>query len=286
MKYYYYAHTGHRIGLDRFRRAAAILPYLDQEVTLLTSDFRVASILRDYHIKKNIGLDVVRNIPQVAHNGDKIIFDSDEFNEFMLEDMQNFFSTFIRVSDKVDETLHESEYLINPYIKDKKVLNEIIVDPSYFKNYEKNKKIGFFFGDDDYEEDLLKIAPSLKKFNFDLLLGFYWFLEYEDKLSTHFNNLIESEDYQDFISTYETIISSSPQAILDALASGSKVIYIQRDDYPKDFLQLFKELNIPTLTTFDQKLLEEAIELSKTNKYHKLPQNHQKIISFINSALI
>ena len=285
MKYYYYAHTGHRIGLDRFRRAAAILPYLDQEVILLTSDFRVASILRDYNIKKNIGLDVVRNIPQVAHHGDKIIFDSDEFNEFMLEDMQKFFSTFIRVSDKENDTLHEMEYLINPYIKDEKVLNEIIVDPRYYKSYEKNGRIGFFFGDDDYEEDLLKIAPSLKKFNFDLLLGFYWFLEYEDKLSTHFNNLVESEEYEDFISSYETIVSSSPQAILDALASRSKVIYIQREDYPKDFLKLFNELNIPTLQSYNQKLLEEAIEKSKTVKYHKLPQNHQKIISFINSTL-
>ncbi len=286
MKYYYYAHTGHRIGLDRFRRAAAILPYLDQELILLTSDFRVASLLKDYNIKKNIGLDVVRNIPQVAHHGDKLIFDSDEFNEFMLDDMQKFFSSFVRVSDKVDDTLREKEYLINPYIKDDKVLNEIIVDPRYFKKYEKTSKLGFFFGDDDYEEDLLKIAPSLAKFDFDLLLGFYWFLDYEDKLSKHFKVLKESEEYEDFVTSYETLVSSSPQAILDALASGTKVIYIQREDYPKDFIKLFKDLNIPVLTSYDKKVLEEAIEKSKSHNYHKLPQNHQKIISFINSILV
>ena len=33
MKTYYYVHTGHRIGLDRFRRAAAALGCLDADIT-------------------------------------------------------------------------------------------------------------------------------------------------------------------------------------------------------------------------------------------------------------
>ena len=66
----------HRIGLDRFRRAAAILNALDDEnITLLCSDFRIAQIARDFGVKNSVGLDVVRNIPQISHHGDQLIFD-------------------------------------------------------------------------------------------------------------------------------------------------------------------------------------------------------------------
>jgi len=55
MKTYYYVHTGHRIGLDRFRRAVAIINSLgDVDITLLCSDFRIAQVARDFGVK-NLG---------------------------------------------------------------------------------------------------------------------------------------------------------------------------------------------------------------------------------------
>jgi len=68
MRTFYYVHTGHRIGLDRFRRATTILRAIgDDSITMLTSDFRIAHISRDFGVSDCVGLDVVRNIPQIAH---------------------------------------------------------------------------------------------------------------------------------------------------------------------------------------------------------------------------
>ena len=94
MRYFYYVHTGHRIGLDRFHRAVAIVNELQKEIdiTLLCSDFRIAAEAKEYGIKRSVGIDLVRNIPQIAQNGDKIIFDSEEINPVLLEDMTQFFS--------------------------------------------------------------------------------------------------------------------------------------------------------------------------------------------------
>jgi len=98
-KTYYYVHTGHRIGLDRFRRGVAILENLDADITLLSSDYRIAQVARDFGIERSVGVDVVRNIPQIAHNGDNLIFDSDEANPLMLEDMQHYFSSFLPIKN-------------------------------------------------------------------------------------------------------------------------------------------------------------------------------------------
>jgi hypothetical protein len=112
MKIYYYAHTGHRIGLDRFRRAVAIINSLDGiDITLLTSDYRIAQVAREFGIDKSVGIDVVRNIPNIAHNGDKIIFDSAEANPIMLDDMREYFSTFIRISDNEHDKIEKNEFL-------------------------------------------------------------------------------------------------------------------------------------------------------------------------------
>ena len=60
-----------------------------------------------------VGIDVVRNIPQIATRGDKIIFDSAEHNPTMLQDMIGFFSTFIRISDDPGDVRHSGEYRNN-----------------------------------------------------------------------------------------------------------------------------------------------------------------------------
>ena len=60
MRIFYYVHTGHRIGLDRFRRAATIIKALgDVDITLLCSDYRIAQIARDFGVKNSVGLDVL-----------------------------------------------------------------------------------------------------------------------------------------------------------------------------------------------------------------------------------
>jgi len=263
MTNYYYVHTGHRIGLDRFRRACTIIRALgDTDITLLCSDFRIAQEARDFGVEKAVGIDVVRNIPQIAFHGDKLVFDSDEANPIMLDDMQKFFSTFIHLEN-----------------------SEIIIDNKYFEPKDKTIKISYFFGDDDYEKDLVKNLDFIKELNPDLLLGFYYFLDYEDELKNEFKNHHEFEDYDDVIQKSQILISASPQAILENLASGGKPIYIQREDYVEDFNTIFKSLNIPIVQNYNKEQLIDIISNINNQKYKKPLQNGNKLIQFIKENL-
>ena len=265
MKTYYYAHTGHRIGLDRFRRAVAILDALDEDITLLTSDYRIAQAARDFGIEKSVGIDVVRNIPQIAHNGDRLLFDSDEANPIMLEDMKQYFSTFIPIKN-----------------------DTIIVEEKFFKakSQEKTVELSYFFGDDDYEKDLEKHFDFIEDLNPHLQLGFYYFLDYEDMLKEKFVNHFEFEEYDEMIMSSKVLITSSPQAVLDTLASGGKPIYFQREDYLQDYIGMFQELNVPVVIKYDKNYLLEILKTISNIKYENIEHKCNKYKSFIKENLI
>ena len=286
MRTFYYVHTGHRIGLDRFRRAATIIRALgDVEITLLCSDFRIAQIARDFGVEKSVGLDVVRNIPQISHHGDKLIFDSEEANPIMLDDMRDYFSTFIRVSDSIEDKKADNELLISPYLNGDEICNAYAIDDVFFQEYEKTVKLSYFFGDDDYEKDLEKNLDFLSGLNPHLQLGFYYFLDYEDMLKDKFPNNFEFEEYDEMITQSEILITSSPQAVLESLASGSKPIYVQREDYTTHFSELFKSLNIPVVENLDIYQVLGIIKTIDNRKYEKPLQNSNKITKFIKENL-
>ena len=286
MKIYYYVHTGHRIGLDRFRRACTIIRSLgDVDITLLCSDFRIASEARHFGVDKAVGIDVVRNIPHIAKHGDKIIFDSDEANPIMLEDMRNYFSTFIRISDKADDAKADGEFLISPYLSGEGICNAVAVDDKYFAKEEKTIELSYFFGDDDYEKDLEKNLDFIKDLEPDLLLGFYYFLDYEDSLKKIFKNYHEFEEYDEVIKKSKILITASPQAVLESLASGGSPIYLQREDYTTDFLELFEALNIPIVKKYEKEHLIDIISSINNNHYSEMEQNGAKIAEFIKENL-
>ncbi len=287
MRTFYYVHTGHRIGLDRFRRAATIIRALgDVDITLLCSDFRIAQIARDFGVEKSVGLDVVRNIPQISHHGDQLIFDSEEANPIMLDDMRSYFSTFIRVSDSAEDTKDDNELLISPYLNGDKICNGYAIDDKFFQEYEKTVKLSYFFGDDDYEKDLEKNIDFLSGLNPHLQLGFYYFLDYEDELKKKFSNFFEFEEYDEMITQSEILITSSPQAVLESLASGSKPIYVQREDYTAHFNELFHSLNVPVVENFDKSQLSVILKTINNRKYETPQQNGNKISKFIKENLI
>jgi len=265
MKTYYYVHTGHRIGLDRFRRAATIIRMLEGvDITLLCSDFRIAQVARDFGVEKSVGIDVVRNIPHIANHADKLLFDSDEANPIMLEDMKKFFYPLLHIEE-----------------------NMPVVDSKYFDvaGKEKTIELAYFFGDDDYSKDLEKNFSFLDGLNPDLLLGFYYFLDYEDMLREKFPSHHETEDYDNVIQNSKVLITASPQAVLENLASGGKPIYIQREDYTDSFQELFKKLNIPILQEYENGQLLTILETIQNHKYYKLEQNNDKITKFIKDTL-
>ena len=290
MQIYYYVHTGHRIGLDRFHRSVTIIRTLqekfeDLEILLLCSDFRIAQEAKSLGIKRAVGIDVVRNIPQIAPNGSKIIFDSDEINPVMHKDMLQYFSKFIRLCDDIECEKQEREAVISPYIEGEGILKAYAIDKKYFGSFEKHYEISLFFGDDDYEEDLLKNIECFKDLNANLLLGYYFFMDYEEKLAPYFNQRFEFEAYDDVVTKSNIFIASSPQAILEALASGSKVVYMHRDDYTDGFIALFESLNIPIIYNFDREKLYTVINSLLSHKYHELINYEEKIVNFLKKEL-
>jgi len=286
MKTFYYVHTGHRIGLDRFRRAATIIRSLgDVDITLLCSDFRIAQVAKDFGVQKSVGLDVVRNIPQIAHNGDQLIFDSEEANPIMLDDMRKYFSTFIRVSDSPDDKKEENELLISPYLEGEGICKAYAVKDSFFTQTPKTIKMTYFFGDDDYEKDLEKNLAFLEGLEPDLQLGFYYFLDYEENLKKLFKNYHEFEEYEDTIKKTEILITASPQAVLESLACGSKPIYIQREDYTTDFIPLFESLNIPIIKKYDKNHLNVILETINNRNYYQMEQKSNNLSKFIKENL-
>jgi len=283
MRYFYYVHTGHRIGLDRFHRAVSIVNELQKEIdiTLLCSDFRIAAEAKEYGIKRSVGVDLVRNIPQIAHHGDKMIFDSAEINPTLLDDMTQFFSSFIRISDDPSDTRHDKEFLISPYLDGENICKATIVDGRYFEPLPKTIPLALFFGDDDYEKDLEKHQEMFKPFNMELLMGFYHFLGYESTLKESFGSIHECESYDKVIQQSEILVSASPQAVLENLAGGGKPVFLQRPDYTKEFIPLFESLGVPIIDNYGQEQLMHGIKTASSKTYHTFEKSNIKVIEFI-----
>lgn len=286
MRLFYYVHTGHRIGLDRFHRAAAILNELqDIDITLLCSDFRIAAQAREYGIKRAVGVDVVRNIPQIAQHGDKIIFDSDEINPTLMEDMTIFFSTFIRICDNPDTLKYKKEFLISPYLYGDGIATGTVVDTKYAEVLPKTIPMALFFGDDDYEKDLELHQALFAPYKMELLMGFYHFLGYENSLKESFNAIHESEEYDTVIRHTDVLISGSPMAVLENLSGGGRPIYMQRPDYSRDFLPLFEKMGIPVVDGYDKEQLMEVINNQSSKNYQNYQRSNKEIIEFIRNKL-
>jgi hypothetical protein len=286
MRLFYYVHTGHRIGLDRFRRAVAIINALgDVNITLLTSDFRIASVARDFGIKCAVGIDVVRNIPQIAQRGDKIIFDSAEHNPTMLDDMSAFFSTFIRISDNPNDSKHPNEFLISPYLEGEGICKGVVVDQKYFQKTEKKIETSLFFGDDDYDKALLSHLEMFAPYKMDIGIGFYYFMDYEEAIATAFKKCYEFEEYDTLIMNSKVLVSASPQAILESLANGATAVFVQRPDYPKDWTTLFYSLGVPIVNGYDAGTLEKIMQTITSHKCNSLLYETDKVITFIKENL-
>jgi hypothetical protein len=282
MRLFYYVHTGHRIGLDRFHRAAAIINALgDVDITLLSPDYRIAAEAKGFGIKRSVGMDVVRNIPQIAQHGDKIIFDSAELNPMLLDDMSQFFSTFIRIGDAPDDTKHPNEFLISPYLSGEGIAQGLCIGKQYYEQRPKTIPMALFFGDDDYEKDLGLHQEIFAPYKMDLVMGFYHFLGCEKDLQKSFKTIYEWEKYDEVIRSTDILITASPMAVLQSLAGGGRPIYLQRPDYTTDFIPLFESLNIPIIMGYDKASITVAVDSLSSVVYGKLSQSDHNVIEFI-----
>ncbi len=230
MTLYLYARSGHNFGLENIRRCSVIykkLAHLDP--ILATADYRAASFAKsELGVKKGVGVDIIGNLPHMMRRKDILIFDSLEPSETMREYMAEFCEILLEVGVDI------------PYD---------IVDEEYFTKGETINEKGFFFADDDYEAEMLKITENCKNSEISLLLGHYFFLGTEDKLAPFFSELYEDEGYAKFIKGTKYLLTSSVNAALESLASGNHPVFFARNIKPyKGELALLEKYNIPQIS--------------------------------------
>jgi hypothetical protein len=241
MQVYLYAKSGHTVGLEATKRCAAIANVLKEfEPILCTSDFRAGAFAKDnLGVKKYVNIDVVRNLHNIMHRRDILIYDTPEANEEMKKDMKEFCTLLYGIDEE---------------------LSGIIVDEStYKKNETPNLEKTIFFGDDDYNNLFLEMIKDSEKFDINLLIGHYFFLGNEKIFVNHFSNVIDEEEYVQTIQNSKYLLTTSLQTALESLACGNYPVLFKRVD--KNYNEtLIQELNLPILESTNLKELLNQFE--------------------------
>ena len=227
MKIYFYAKSGHTIGLEATKKCATIINILkDFDPILCTSDFRAGAFAKDnLGVKKYVNIDVVRNLTNIMQRNDILFYSSDEVNEQMKEDMKDFCSLSYCIDD----------------------FEGVLVDKSlYTRNENPSLEKTIFFGDDDYYNQFLEMATKSDKSDTNLLIGHYFFLGNEKVFKNHFVNVIDEEEYVDTIVNSKYLLTASLQTACESIACGNKPVLFKREDKKYDD-KLISKLNIPVI---------------------------------------
>ena len=267
---YYYANSGHKIGLERVRRGAALLKRLASngvETQLLVNDFRAGLAAKDLGVKEYVTVETVQDIDAIAEAGNSIIIDSPEDDHGRLVKYCADFKNVWRFAhDSSDSSVH-GEILLKAGCKEENCLDAVIIDDLYFEENRKEERTLFFLSDADYDKTILSNEDFFKSLNMELLLGNYFFVKYEDDLAKLFSTLHEPEEYVDLITSSSCIVTSSAQTALEAKASSGKVIYIDLLDDTLYPVELLKTYGIEVVNGFDAKdvanYLEEKVQVSQ-----------------------
>ncbi len=280
---FYYANSGHKIGLERVRRGVALLKRLASngvETQLLVNDFRAGLAAKELGVKEYVTVETVQDIDAIAQFGDSIIIDSPEDDHGRLVKYCEDFKNVWRFEVGNDDLSIHGETLFKVECKDESCEDAVIIDDDYFEKTAKEERILFFLSDADYDKTILNNEAFFKTLNMELLLGNYFFVKYEDDLAKLFSTLHEPEEYEDLIKSSSTVVTASAQTALEAKASGAKVIYIYLSDsalYPVDHLKTF---GIEIVNGFDAKEVAKYLENeTKTPSTTVKPFNEQNIIS-------
>ena len=280
---FYYANSGHKIGLERVRRGAALLKSLTSsgvETQLLVNDFRAGLVAKDLGVKEYVTVETVQDIDAIAQFGDSIIIDSPEDDHGRLVKYCEDFKNVWRFEVGNDDVSVHGEILFKVECKDESCVDAVIIDDTYFEETAKEERILFFLNDADYDKTILNNEAFFKTLNMELLLGNYFFVKYEDDLAKLFSTLHEPEEYMDLIKSSSHIVTASAQTALEAKVSGAKVIYLQlsnNDLYP---VELLKTYGIDIVNGFDAELVAKYLK-EETQLIENIVErfNEQKIIS-------
>lgn len=260
---YYYAHSGHKIGLDRVRRGTAFLKKLKEnglECQLLVNDFRAGLAAKDWGGKEYVTIETIQDIDAIAMHEDSIIIDSDEDDHGRLVKYCAEFRNVWRFEhDSSDNPVH-GETLFRVDCKDDICVDSKIIDDMYFEETKKEDRILFFLNDADYDKIILKNEAFFKEFDMELLLGNYFFVKYEDDLAKLFSTLHEPEEYVDLIKNSSCVVTASGQTALEAKASGAKVIFLNIANNAIYPVEILHDYGIAIVDGFDVEQLKDHLQ--------------------------
>jgi hypothetical protein len=261
---YYYANTGHKIGLERLRRGAALLNSLDKqgiETQFLVNDFRAGLIAKELGVRDYVTVEGVQDIDAIAEHGDSIIIDSIEDDHGRLVKYCEDFKNVWRFAHDEKDTVIHDEIVLD--------MNTTFINEMYFEERNKEKRVLFFLGDADYDKVILNNADFFKALDMELLLGNYFFVKYEDDLAKLFSTLYEPEEYNDLIRNSSIVVTASAQTALEVKASGGQSIYLNITDktlYSLDYL-MSKEIRIIdgfNVSELQKLLLQDKVYIANT----------------------
>lgn len=251
---YYYAFTSHKIGLDRVKKAAAILKGLEAkgiEYRLLVNDFRAGLVAREFGVNDSINIETIQDIDAIAEMGNVVIIDSPEDDKGRLQKYCTEFKQVFRFAQNSDDSSRFGEIMFKYDCDGEDCISALIVDDIYFEPKDKEERTLFFLNDSDYDKVILNNKDLFVDKGLELLLGNYFFVKYEDDLKELFSILYEPEDYIDLIRSSSHIITASFQTALEAKVSAAEVSFINLLNAPNEELQILENYGIKTIETIE-----------------------------------
>ena len=281
MANYYYAFSGHKYGLDRVKRGVALIKAMKKEgieIDLLVNDFRAGLAAQDMGVTGAVTIENIMDVDVIAEKGDTVFIDTPEDIDKRLEQYTERFDSVICVTDDCEYVSKMGEIVMKPDCKDeKKCIETPIIDSEYFDILPKEERILFFFSDADYDKEVLAHSEFFTGMDMELLLGYYFFVKYEDKLAEIFTKLHEAEEYPELIRRSSTVVTASSQCALESKAAGADVVYIRRENDSLCLTEIMKEYNIKIIDEYDNNELKNLIS-KKSNLVQNVPDKMDIIV--------
>ncbi|MCK4440987.1 MAG: hypothetical protein KAU90_03215 [Sulfurovaceae bacterium] len=279
MRLYYYSYTGHKNGLDRVKKATALLKKLNEkglDTMLLVNDFRAGLVAREFGINESVNIETIQDIDAIANMEDAIIIDSPEDDRGRLAKYVNEFKHVFRFAQSCDDSSHYGETMID--------YTDIIVDDIYLQKHQKEDRVLFFLSDSDADKKILSHADFFKDSDMELLLGHYFYVKYEDALAKIFKKVYEAEEYIDLICSSKIVVTASLQTALEAQSCGAKVIFIYDTNQENCLEDILNNTQIITLKSFNIKEYKQFL-LNEIEDCHLIAQKSEIIASNIIKSL-
>jgi hypothetical protein len=264
------------------KRATVIVKKLKErgiDTMLLVSDFRAGLVARDFGVSESITIEGVQDIDAIAQTGDSIIIDSPEDDHGRLVKYCSDFKSVFRFAEHDQDRSIHGEIMLDI---DNGSISSVIIDDTYFEDYQKKQRTLFFLGDSDANKLILNNASFFKDLDMELLLGHYFYVKYEDDLAKIFTSLHEADEYTDLICSSSRVVTSSFQTALEAHVAKAEVIFVNVDNLTKKEKELLVLLNIKLTTGFNKLDYQHSLLKNVLIPSYRIERNDTIVTKIIN----